>query len=587
MSDAISSLPHTPIRSAVQINPHMGFGGKMAKNNNKNTAPAKKASAAVKTPEVKRIDATKIFLTVFAIVALVGIVAAIVFGIISANSKKRIDYTKANLKKYITISADEYKDFDVVLNLDRLVDENGNDTATLIQSIQSAIYKLQYDNRKATDGKNKTGETVKVGDTANIYYYGYTLDAEGNKVPFSGGSNFSSSTTALGIGSGNFIPGFEAALVGKNMNDYRTMTKRTTGVVNDGNLITITYTVVRFENGSAEMNQTATIDLSEDVDAIWGQGFKAFLLGATVGEKIDGYLTVDRVGDDGVTRSDVYSDVKVTDVVEFSEGETLTIDVTFPRPYSSAELEGKSVKFDVYIESTVLYNTPAFDETFITETLKVTADDLADYEGQNIVEKYTAKIREDLLKSHEDSVNAAIEEAMWAHFLEVVVVKTKLGGEKKLPEAEVKYFYAQQMSEINSYYETYSSYYTKFADAACDYLQLAKGSDWQAELQKYAEQSVVEKLIFYYIARTENLMPDSATADRLYNEMLDEMTQAYLEQAGVNKTDYTEEEYAEKEEYYRDLVLTNYGSAYITESVLYEYVIETMRGYANSVEYAA
>ena len=82
-------------------------------------------------------------------------------------------------------------------------------------------------------------------------------------------------------------------------------------------------------------------------------------------------------------------------------------------------------------------------------------------------------------------------------------------------------------------------------------------------------------------------MPDSATADRLYSEMLDEMTQAYLEQAGVNKTDYTEEEYAEKEEYYRDLVLTNYGSAYITESVLYEYVIETMRGYANSVEYAA
>ena len=169
---------------------------------------------------------------------------------------------------------------------------------------------------------------------------------------------------------------------------------------------------------------------------------------------------------------------------------------------------------------------------------------------------------------------------MWNHYLSVVKVK-------KLPKAEVKYFYNQQIDEINSYYETYSSYYTKFADAACDYLQLAKGSDWQAELQKYAEQSVVEKLIFYHIARTEKLMPDSATADRLYNEMLDEMTQAYLEQAGVNKTDYTEEEYAEKEEYYRDLILTNYGSAYITESVLYEYVIEAMRGYANSVEYAA
>ena len=551
----------------------------MAKNNKKNTVAPKKASVGVKTPEVKRVDATKVFLMVFAIVALLGIVAAIVFGVISANSKKRIDYNKVNLKKYITISADDYKNFDVVLNLDRLIDEDGNDTAKLQQSIIDAIYKLQYDNRKATDGKNKTGETVKVGDTANIYYYGYTLDENGNKVPFSGGSNFTSDVTALGIGSGNFIPGFEAALVGKNMNDYRTMTKRTTGVVNDGNLVTITYTVFKYENGSAEMNQTATIDLSKDVDATWGQGFKAFILGATVGEKISGDLIVDRIGADGITRSDVYSDVKVTNVVEFSEGETLTIDVTFPRPYSSAELEGKSVKFDVYIDSTVLYNTPAFDETFITETLKVTADDLADYEGASLVEKYTAKVRADLLKAHEDSVNSAIEEAMWAHFLDVVKVK-------KLPEAEVKYFYAQNLSSVNSYYETYSSYYTKFADAACDYLQIAKGSDWQAKLQELAEQSVIEKLVFYYIARNENLVPDSETADRLYEEMLQEMTLAYLDQAGVVKDDLTEEEYEEKVAYYRNLILTNYGSSYITETVLYEHVIGAMRGYANSVNYA-
>ena len=560
----------------------------MANNSKKNTAVSTKGSTAVKKNDTKRVDGTKIFLMVFAIVALLGIVAAIVFGIVNANSKKRIDYTKVNLKKYITISADDYKNFDVLVNLDRLVDENGNDTAALERSIISAIYKLQYDNRKATDGKEKFGETVKVGDTVNIYYYGYTLDDDGKKVPFSNGSNLSGSVTALGIGSGNFIPGFEAALVGKNMNDYRTMTKRTTGVVNDGNLITITYTVVRFENGSAEMNQTATIDLSEDVDAVWGNGFKDFVLGATVGETITGDLVVNRVGDDGVTRSDVYSNIKVSNVVEFSEGETLTIDATFPRPYTNnPELEGKDVKFDVYIESSILYNTPAFDETFITETLKVTAEDLADYEGANLVEKYTARIRADLLKAHEDKLNAAIEEAMWAHFLDVVEIKTKwFTGEKKLPEAEVKYFYAQQLADVNSYYETYSSYYTKFADAACDYLQIAKGSDWQAALQQYAEQSVVEKLIFYYIAREEALMPDSATADKLYNEMLQEMTDAYLEQAGVNKTDYTDEEYAEKEEYYRNLILENYGPSYITESVLYKYVIEAMRGYANNVNYA-
>ena len=554
----------------------------MAKNNKKNTNAPKKASVSVKAPEKKRVDGTKIFLIVFAAVALLGIIAAIVFGIINEMSKKRIDYNTANLKKYISISADDYKSFSVLLDLDRLVDENGNDTAALTRAIQAKILKLQYDNRTATNSKENDDVVISVGDTANIYYYGYTLDDNGNKVPFTGGSNLGGDVTSLGIGSGNFIPGFETALVGVDTGNYRTLTKRSTGVVNDGNIVTISYTVFKYENGSADMNQTATIDLSEDVDATWGQGFKAFILGATIGEEITGDLIIDRVGADGITRSDVYSDVKVTNVVEFSEGETLTIDATFPRPYTkNPELSGKSVKFDVYFDGVIVYNTPDFDETFITETLKVTAEDLADYEGASLVEKYTAKIRADLLKEHETKVNEAIDIAMWDHYLSVVKVK-------KLPKAEVKYFYNQQMNEINSYYETYSSYYTKFADAACDALQIAKGSDWQAAAQQLAEQSVIEKLIFYYIARTENLIPTGATLDALYEEFLQEMTDAYLKQAQVNREDFkTEEEYNEKVEYYRDLVLTNFGSAYINESVVYEQVMLALRKYATNINYAA
>lgn len=553
----------------------------MAKNNNKNTNAPKKASVSVKTPEKKRVDGTKIFLIVFAAVALLGIIAAIVFGIVNANSKKRIDYNTVRLSKYISISADDYKSFSVLLDLDRLVDENGNDTAALARAIQAKIYKLQYDNRTATDGKDKDDVVIGVGDTANIYYYGYTLDDNGNKVPFTGGSNFSGSVTSLGIGSGNFIPGFEAALVGVDTGDYRTLTKRSTGVVNDGNIITFTYTLVTFD-GSAERNKTATIDLSEDVDATWGNGFEEFVLGATVGEKITGDLVVTRVGEDGVSRSDVYSDITVNSVLEFSEGETLTIDATFPRPYTNnPELSGKSVKFDVYVDGVIVYNTPDFDETFITETLKVTAEDLADYEGASLVEKYTAKLRADLLKEHETKVNEAIDVAMWDHYLSVVKVK-------KLPEAEVKYFYAQNLNSVNSYYETYSSYYTKFADAACDYLQIAKGSDWQAKLQELAEQSVIEKLVFYYIARTEGLIPDADEQAVLYEEMLADMTNQYLEQANIKREDFdTEEEYNEKVEQYRDLILTNYGSAYINESVVYEQVMIALRKYATNITYAA
>ena len=521
------------------------------------------------TPE-KGLDATKIFLVIFAVIALVGIITASVFGVIGAINKKPFDYEGASLskyKKYIEISESDYKNYEVLINLDSVTDLD----------VQHEIIKLQYANRKSGDGKNKVGQTIKVGDTANIYYYGYTLDNDGAKVPFTGGSNLSSTVTALGIGSGNMITGFELALVGKNSGDYRTMTKRTEGTVAANSLVTITYDFVSFD-GAPESGATATIDLAEDVDAKYGEGFKDYIIGATIGEKITEPLYIDHVGTDGITRSDVYSDVKVVNVVEFSEGEPLTIEVTFPRPYtSSPALEGKTVLFDIYIVTSVSYETPEFNDEFITETLKVTADDLKDYEGATLTEKYTAKIRADLEKTYQDNVNATIETALWEHFHKVVTVK-------KLPEAEVSIFYANYENEIYSYYNTYSSYYSSFDQAARDYLQIGSTADWKAALLKNAEQAVADKLTFNYIMKAEGLTPDAATIERLYNEMLQEMIDAYLTQYGINREDYeTEEEYNKEVEKYRDLILTNYGEDYILENVQYEYVMKTLRNYATLV----
>ncbi len=515
----------------------------------------------------KGLDATKIFLIVFAVIALVGIITASVFGVIGAINKKPFDYEGASLskyRKYIEISESDYKNFEVLINLDPVTD----------LAIQNEIIKLQYANRKSGDGKNKVGQTIKVGDTANIYYYGYTTDKNGAKVPFTGGTNFSSSVTALGIGSGNMITGFELALVGKNSNDYRTMTKRTEGVVEENNLVTITYDFVSFD-GAPQSGATATVDLAEDVDAKYGAGFKEYLLGATIGKKISEPLYIDHVGEDGNTRSDVYSDVKVVNVVDFSEGEPLTIEVTFPRPYtSSPDLEGKTVFFDIYIVTSVSYETPEFNDEFITETLKVTAEDLADYEGATLTEKYTSKIRADLEKTYEDNVNAAIETALWEHLRKVVTVK-------KLPEAEISLFYASYEKEINSYYSTYSSYYSSFDQAARDYLQIGSTADWKAALLETSKKAVVDKLTFNYIAKAENLAPDEATLERLYNEMLQEMIDAYLEQYGIYRDNYdTEEAYNKEVDKYRELILTNYGEDYILENAKYEHIMKVLRTYA-------
>ncbi len=540
-----------------------------------------KSNTVVNPADSKRaIDGTKLFLIIFAVIALIGIITAAVFGVISAFGKRTLDYEKARLSKYISIDPSEYKSFDVLLNLDRLVDDEGNDTEYFKLAVQNEILKLLYSNRKATDNKNKIGQTVKAGDTANIYYYGYTLDEDGKKVPFSGGSNFSDKVTSLGIGSGSMIVGFELALVGKNSNDYRTMTKHTEGTVQDGQLVTITYTAAYFD-GSVEKNATTTVDLSEDVDAKWGEGFKDYLLGATIGATISENLTVDRTGSDGITRTDIYSSVKVVNAIEFGEGEPLTIDVTFPRPYSSADLEGKAVKFDIYIVTSVSYDTPEFNDVFITETLGVKAEDLAEYgdENSSLTEKYTEKIRADLLEEHRLEVNSLIETEMWEYYHRIVKVK-------KLPKADVSLFYSNYESEINSYYSSYSSYYSSFDQAARDYLQIGSTADWRAALTEKAEQAVTEKLIFYYIARNEGLMPDEQTKGVIYDEMFDEMLDAYLEQYKVDRDNYdTEEEYNKQVEYYKSVILTQYGEDYITENALFEYIMETFLTYAR-VTYA-
>jgi len=528
----------------------------MAKNNTPAVKPAENK---------KKIDGTNLFLIIFAAVALVGIITALVLGIVSYAAKRPVDYMNDNLGKFVSLKESDYKSFDVLVNLDPVTDA----------TVENEIIKILYKNRKETDGKNNIGQTIKVGDTANIYYFGYTLDDEGNKVPFDGGCNFGSSVTALGIGSGQMIPGFELALVGKNSADYATMTKKDSGTVEDGNLVYITYTVAYFD-GTAKKDVTAMVDLSTDVDATWGEGFKNYLIGATVGKKIEGSLTIDRTSENGTKQSDTYSDVTVTRIIEFSEGEPLTIDVKFPRPYtSSPALEGKAVKFDIYIVTSVSYDTPEFNDAFITDTLKVEADTLKDYEGATLAEKYKAMIRKGLEETYAANVDKFIEDAYWLHLLKVAKVK-------KLPESEVNNFYRGHYAEVENYYASYSSYFKTLDEAARQYLGLSTGADWQAELMRKSASEVTEKILFYYIIREEGLIPSDEVYKEMYDKAFNAILDNYLKQYGVEREDYeTDEEYEKQVDVYRSVVESTYGEDYFRESVYFDYAMDTFRTYAN------
>ncbi len=106
---------------------------------------------------------------------------------------ERFDYNSADMNEYVKLEG--YDSLTVEVDEEFEI----NDSA-----IQRYIDRLcEAYPAKLTD------KPVEAGDTVSIYYEGYK-----DGVAFSGGSNMNSTAHELKIGSGEFIPGFEEALVG-------------------------------------------------------------------------------------------------------------------------------------------------------------------------------------------------------------------------------------------------------------------------------------------------------------------------------------------------------------------------------------
>ena len=310
-------------------------------------------------------DRKKLIIIIVAAVLALAIVTVSVIGIVSmVKGRERFDYKTANLSNYINISPSLYEKFDVDISIDGVTEED----------IDNYINKLLCENKSKKplyDGAGTTNQPIGVGDVANIYYRGYTIDEFGNQIDFDGGSNLSDATTSvLEIGSGNFVSGFELGLIGKNPKDYPKFEKITSGAVLDGQVVYITYSAIAADQ-SAISAKSGRVDLNSDVDALWGEGFADYLINRRIGAVIEEPKTFTK-GEDTV----VYYDVKI-DFVTDCEENPLTVSAYFPYDYQSSEaLRCKEVYFDVFVESVVIYETPTLTEEFITETLKLTADDV-------------------------------------------------------------------------------------------------------------------------------------------------------------------------------------------------------------------
>ena len=534
-------------------------------NNNKNIS-TKSVQETVDKEEKKRLDATRIFLIVFAAVAAVGIITALIFALIP-NGKKTvdIDYLKDDLSQYVSVPGELYTDYKVNIELSAVSDRD----------VEYEVLKLLSTNRISIDGclvNRPGGVTISAGDVANIYYRGYTLNEDGTKNYFDGGCNFPDSPTALQIGSGKFIPGFEYNLVGKCGDEYAKLTKKTEGKMEAGDIISLTYSV-HYADGNTSLAKTALIDLSDpDLDEKWGEGFSLYFnhhLGRPIGEKFatgsnDKLIvgtTTDAEGDD------IYFDMIINGAYTVSEEEILVVEAYFPFDYGEESLNGKTAYFEVFIKSVQDYGTPEFNDAFITDTLKMSAEDLASYKGETLTEKYKSYIRSDLEEAYDTNVKALIEAELWK---KVVAGSTF----KKLPESEVQKAYNSYVTEIeNTYANGYTGYYNSLDAFARAYLSLDSTADWKAKLRSDAEYSIKQKLAFYAIIRELNFVPNDEEYQVIYNELFDEYLQSYLDYYG-----YTEdtENYEAKVEAGKKEILSMYSDSYWRESVIYEYAIDKL-----------
>ena len=518
--------------------------------------------------ESKKLSKKALITIVVSAATLLAIVVGVVVGVI-VNSMS-FDFEKKDLTKYVTVPDDIYKSYNVTVNIPEITE----------QDVLEEIYKILCAKKITPEGPiySKPNVTISAGDVAYLYYRGYTMEND-IKTYFDGGCNFYSTIASLEIGSGSFIPGFESGLIGKNQQDYATIEVKKSGLIADGDIITIKYSVIRDDN-TIKTNQTVTIDLNDpDVDQRWGEGFKEYFIGKIIDAdaviEADERLIVPTVCE-GYSGQDVYHSVTILSAcaVDDSTKDTLVVEAKFPYDYTETSLAGKTAYFEVYIKGVDDYGVYEFDDTFIAEELKVTMDDLSAYAGDTLTERYKAYMLSALKQQREEAVNLLIEEAFWAQIMAATEVK-------KLPEREVDKVYDNMYAQLVALFDSQASstvYANDFDGFACAFLELATGADWKAYLREDAEEAIKEKLIFYYIVQKENLKPSEEDYNAIYEVVFADHLQDYLDYYKITPDT---ENYEKELEKGKKEVLTTYGEAYFHEIVMYDYVMNEIISRAN------
>ena len=511
-----------------------------------------------------------------AILAVVLIATVVVFIVDSVKKDKGFDYLSSDLTKYVEFTED-YKNFKLNVDIAKPKDIDV-DVAIL------SILRADKEEEPLHNGALVTSPiTIGVGDIVHIWYRGYLIGEDGEEINVNGMSNFgSSSPSSLEIGSASFIPGFEYNLIGQSTGDANKFEKITEGKPTAEQIAYVSFTRVTDGVTSTKTTQSnVRIDLSSDkVDDDFGNGFMARIMLSDIGQKFDFQVE----NKDG--KMYAYTDVTINFVTE-CEDKPLIVESYFPYDYSTENLRNEKAIFEVYVDGVVDYEAPEFCDEYINQKIEddelgITLEKLNEYEGNTLVDKYRAYAKESINKLYEEEYKDLVEKAIWDHYQSIAKAL-------KYPAIKVDKIYDEYINDVESQFESsggqvYNNYtgsyntYQTLETYAPAYLGISSSTDWRAYIHGMAESLVKERLIMYYILRTENLIPSDEEFAKLYDatreEYLNEYIEQYLEYEEKTREDFTDEEYAKFVEERKGEIFSYYDEDYFKETTYYNIVSE-------------
>ncbi len=550
------------------------------------TAENKKAAFYAHPAFIAAALILAVVLVFFIIIAIVsstqGMTIAEIFGI----GQERLDYKNDPLDSYINIKEEDYKGYEIKLDVLKPTDSD----------VESHIMNLIYKNINQKEdvlngGAYLFNQSIKVGDRLLFFYAGYEIDENGKRIEIPSLTNYangdengyySENTEPLKLFIGQnyneFPTGFEAALIGletikkEQGNKSNTFSARFSGKVNEGEVVYLCISYID-EYGIFHDSENVRIDLAdENTEAEWGEYFFDFLYEYYIGRTADISGFEKQETAKGIR---FYTDLKINYTTTCETEENIkTIKITYPHDWDDETLRGKTVYFDLFLEKTVEYQTKEFNDAFVTDVLGMKAEDLENYEGDTLADKYKAYYFEELMEEYEQTCQVRAEELLWERLRENIEFTA-------VPEYEYKISHSIQYNAYKAEYIELSqgdnSYYDDLDGFIADSLGV-ESQDAGDALRAAVKDAIYEKLVIFSILRAENLLPKTDEEFKvIYDNELRLDYEYYLagcEQRGedpeyktIDEYDVFINEYYGKE-MYEDFVYYNY----LTSKILNEMV---------------